>query len=191
MTTQTSTGFGNSFSSNITVQGKQLLEQRLVHLRTVERDHIAQLFQIAASEGDLSENAGYDDAREQSFRLEKQIADLERYLDSAVLVGANLFEARDKIQFGSIALLQASDGRQERVMIDSELEVDTRSNPNLKLISDLSPLGKALIQTKAKIGSIVNIKAPKGNIAYSVLEVQQSSSNVLAGYGVTNSYSAP
>ena len=95
MTTQTSTGFGNSFSSNITVQGKQLLEQRLVHLRTVERDHIAQLFQIAASEGDLSENAGYDDAREQSFRLEKQIADLERYLDSAVLVGANLFQMED------------------------------------------------------------------------------------------------
>ena len=145
----------------LTLEGRQEIEAELDHLRNVRRQEIAALIGAAAEDGDLSENAAYDHAKEEQALLEGRIAQLEQYLRNAVLIETQVG--------GSIGL-------GSKVSIDDDGEVDEftivgplEAAPNKGRISNESPLGRALLGHKT--GEVVTVDTPAGMRSVKISQV--------------------
>jgi transcription elongation factor GreA len=146
----------------LTAQGRAELEAEYLHLINVRRAEIAAQIGSAADDGDLSENAAYDHAKEEQARLEGRIAALERFRRNAVLIDST---SASLVQLGSTVTIE-QDGEQYTYTILGPLE----SAPLKGRISHESPLGRALLNHRA--GDRVDVHSPTGVRTVQIVSVQ-------------------
>ncbi|MGN0343600.1 MAG: transcription elongation factor GreA [Lachnospiraceae bacterium] len=152
----------------LTYEGLQKLEEELQDLKVVKRREIAQKIKEAREQGDLSENAEYDAAKDEQRDIEARIEEIEQILKNAEVVVEDEVDL-DKISVGcKVRILD--------IEFDEELEYkivgSTEANSLKGKISNESPLGRALLG--ATIGDVVKVEAPVGELSYKVLEIQRS-----------------
>ncbi len=146
----------------LTKEGLEKLKHELEHLKKDERIKIAEELKEAISFGDLSENAAYDEAKENQAFLEGKIVELEKLISSAKIIEEN--GNTGWVQVGSFVTLEAEENQEEYQIVGEE-----EANPIEKRISFKSPLGQ-LLMNKPK-GAVVEIKTPKGVIKYKILKI--------------------
>ena len=152
----------------LTYEGLRKLEDELQDLKVVKRREIAQKIKEAREQGDLSENAEYDAAKDEQRDIEARIEEIELILKNAEVVVEDEVDL-DKISVGcKVRILD--------IEFDEELEYkivgSTEANSLKGKISNESPVGKALIGKK--VGDIVEVETQAGVLKYTVLEIQRS-----------------
>jgi len=151
----------------ITVHGAQLLKDELHRLKHVERPAVINALSEARAQGDLSENAEYDAAKERQSFIEGRIADLEGKLSAAQIIDPKLLDAEGRVVFASTVTLEdLGSGDKVTYQIVGEDEADLKQMK----ISISSPIARALIGKYA--GDEVDVQAPGGVRSYEVLEVR-------------------
>lgn len=148
----------------MTVEGKKKLEDELYYLKTIKRKENSQDLKEARGQGDLSENAEYDAAKDEQSHMEARIAEIEEILKNAEVVTYDEID-KNKINLGynvTILDMETKDELLYKVVGSSESDIEEGK------ISVESPLGKALM--KKKKGDIVNVEAPIGIIKYKILD---------------------
>ena len=146
----------------LTAKGFKKLEEELADLSTRGRKDVAKRLKDAIAYGDLSENAEYDEAKNQQAFIEQRIAILEEQIRSAEVVKEG---KGDTAQIGSKVTLKSPDYEHEFVIVGST-EADSMSHK----ISNESPVGKAILGKKK--GDTVMVKAPGGDFEYKILEIK-------------------
>ena len=147
----------------MTATGKAELEKELEVLKTEGRIDIAEKLKVARSYGDLSENSEYDEAKSEQAKLEARLNELEYQLDHAEIIDV---EDADAVSIGKkVTVKRLSDG----VEATYEIVGFAQSDPASGKISDESPVGKALVGSKA--GQTVVVEAPIGNLEYEILSI--------------------
>lgn len=150
----------------LTARGAERLQAELHRLKTVERPEIITAIAEARAQGDLSENAEYDAARERQGFVEGRIRELEGTLSNAQIIDPKALDVEGKAVFGAtVEIEDLESGERVTYQIVGDVEADIRSN----LISVSSPVARALI---GKVeGDVVAVKAPAGVREYEVLNV--------------------
>lgn len=150
----------------LTVIGAEKLRAELQHLKSVERPAVIQAIAEARAQGDLSENAEYDAAKEKQGFIEGRIADLEGKLSNAQVIDPSTLDAEGRIVFGSTVELEDVNTRNTvTYQIVGEDEAGIKEGK----ISVSSPIARALIGKYA--GDSVDVQAPGGVRQYEVLDV--------------------
>jgi transcription elongation factor GreA len=147
----------------LTPEGKKKLEQELEFLRQVRRPEVAQHIRLAREDGDLSENAGYDAAKEEQAHVEGRILTLENILKNAQIIENNGHSST--VVVGSVVTVQEEGYDPETFHIVGSAEVD----PLQGRISNMSPLGQALLGKSA--GDSVQVNTPNGVTIFAILQV--------------------
>jgi transcription elongation factor GreA len=146
----------------LTAEGRADMETEYNRLVTVRRVEIAEQLGSAADDGDLSENAAYDHAKEEQALLEGRIARLEHTLRHAVVIQNRVTEF---VQVGSKVTID-DEGLQDTYVILGPLE----SAPGKGRISNESPMGRALMNHKA--GDVVDVHAPAGVLKIRIISIE-------------------
>ncbi len=149
----------------LTQKGYDKLAAELDHLRTVRRREIARRLELALAEGPLLENAELEDARNEQAFVEGRILMLERTLGDAVIIEDD-GGPREEVAVGAHVTIVEADAPPETYRIVGSAEAD----PTKGLISNASPLGRALMGRK--IGDRVTIEAPDGALEFKVIAIQ-------------------
>ena len=150
----------------LTREGLEKYEQELHYLKITKREEIAQKLKEARAQGDLSENAEYDAAKDEQRNVEARIEELEKLLKNVEVVDDDGSDDGKKVKFGSTVKILDKELKEEltyRIVGASEAKCLEGS------ISDESPLGKALIG--AKKGETISVEAPCGGLKYKVVEI--------------------
>ncbi len=151
----------------LTVRGAQLLKDELHNLKTKERPAVINAISEARAQGDLSENAEYDAAKERQSFVEGRINELESTLSAAQIIDPTLLDAEGRVVFAStVSLEDLESGDKVTYQIVGTDEADLKE---LK-VSITSPIARALIGKYA--GDVVEVQAPGGVREYEVLEVR-------------------
>jgi transcription elongation factor GreA len=151
----------------ITKRGAELLKEELHRLKTKDRPAVINAISEARAQGDLSENAEYDAAKERQAFIEGRIAELEGKLGAAQIIDPTVLDAEGRIVFAStVDLEDLESGNKVTYQIVGEDEADLKE----KKISITSPIARALIGKYA--GDVVEVNAPSGIREYEVLEVR-------------------
>lgn len=151
----------------LTAQGAQRLQVELHRLKTVERPDVINAIAEARAQGDLSENAEYDAARERQGFIEGRISELEGTLSNAQIIEPATLEADGRIVFGAtVEIEELESGNTVTYQIVGDVEADIRANK----ISISSPVARALIGKSE--GDVVEVKAPAGIREYEILSIQ-------------------
>ena len=152
----------------LTSEGLKKLEDELDELIVVKRKEVAQKIKEAREQGDLSENAEYDAAKDEQRDIEARIEEIEKILKNAEIVD------EDEVDLGTINI-----GCQIKILdceFDEELTYkivgSTEANSLKGKISNESPVGKALIGKK--VGDLVSVETQVGIVQYKVLDIQKS-----------------
>ena len=149
---------------NLTPAGFKEIEAKLTKLREEDRPRIIQAIKEARAQGDLSENADYDAARDEQAKVEEEIKSLEYMLEHA-----NIIEETPKgiVGLGSTVTISYvdDDDDEEEYKIVGSLEAD----PFEGKISDESPIGKALMGSKEN--DIVTIQSPNGSYDVKIVKI--------------------
>lgn len=152
----------------LTYEGLKKLEDELQDLKVVKRKEIAQKIKEAREQGDLSENAEYDAAKDEQRDIEARIEQIEKILKNAEVVVEDEVDL-DKISVGcKVKVLDVEFEEEEEFKIVGSSEANSLGGK----ISNESPVGKALIG--AKVGDTVQVETQAGMIEYKVLEIQRS-----------------
>lgn len=146
---------------HLTAEGIQSLKDELVELTTNKRGEIAERLKEAKADGDLSENAMYDAARDDQSFVEGRIAEIEHILKHATVISN---KSGGVVALGSKVHVELEQGEQKYVIVGS-----TEANPDEGKISDQSPIGRALLGKKA--GDEVEVEVPSGVIVYKIRHV--------------------
>ena len=152
----------------LTKAGKEELEKELRELIDNTREEVKRQLAEARAQGDLSENADYDAARNRQAEVEGRIKELENILSSAEVISdeAKASKKGNKVALGSTVTIKFVDsGKENKFMIVGTVESDPFNNK----ISNASPLGEALIGKVA--GDIVEVKGPKNSYKVEVLKI--------------------
>ncbi|SOE51112.1 Transcription elongation factor GreA [plant metagenome] len=151
----------------ITVRGAERLQQELHRLKTVERPDVINAIAEARAQGDLSENAEYDAAKERQGFIEGRISELEGSLSNAQVLDPTELNAEGRVVFGATVDIEDLESGDRLVyQIVGDIEADIRNN----LISVSSPVARALIGKSA--GDVVEVNAPSGPREYEIIEVK-------------------
>ena len=151
----------------MTQRGAQLLKEELQRLKSIERPAVITAIAEARAQGDLSENAEYDAARERQGFIEGRIAELESKLSNAQVIDPKLLDADGRAVFGAtVDLEDVESGDKVAYQIVDDDEADIKSGR----ISVSSPLARALIGKSA--GDVAEVKAPGGMREYEILDVR-------------------
>ncbi len=142
------------------------LQEELRSLKEEKRIEIAEKLKEAISFWDLSENAEYEEARNEQAQVEKRIADLEEQLKDVELIDET--ENHDKVTMGSQVTIESVDGGEVQ---SYKIVGSTEANilAETPMISNESPVGKALLGKK--VGDKVKVNAPAGKFEYKVTEI--------------------
>ena len=152
----------------LTSAGLKELEAELEDLRVRGRQEIKEKIQVALGYGDLSENAEYDEARNDQGKLEARISEIEDILSRAKLIDEDALST-DVIQMGSkVTIKDIEYGDIYKYQIISSTSTSKDKGVDY-LTSDESPVAKAIIGHK--VGDIVDVEAPIGIIKYEVIEI--------------------
>ncbi len=152
----------------LTYEGLKKYEEELESLKVVKRKEVAQKIKEAREQGDLSENAEYDAAKDEQRDIEARIEELEKILKNAVVVDEDEVDL-DKINIGCKVSILDVEYNEE---LEYKIVGSTEANSLKGKISNESPVGKALIG--AKVGEIVTVETHAGALKYKVLEIQRS-----------------
>ena len=152
----------------LTFEGLKKLEEELEDLKVVRRKEVADKIKEAREQGDLSENAEYDAAKDEQREIEARIEELEKILKNAEVVVEEDVDV-DVINIGcKVKVLDME--------VDEELEFrivgSTEASSLQGKISNESPVGKALL--RHKVGDVVEVETQAGVIEYKILEIQKS-----------------
>jgi transcription elongation factor GreA len=151
----------------LTARGAQLLKDELQRLKHVERPAVITAISDARAQGDLSENAEYESAKERQSFIEGRIAELESKLAAAQIIDPSALQADGRVVFGAtVSLEEIESGERVEYQIVGEDEADLKVNK----ISVASPLARALIGKSA--GDVAEFRAPGGDREYEILEVK-------------------
>ena len=148
----------------LTREGYQKLEQELHHLRTVRRQEIALRLHTALTEGDILENAELEDARNEQAFVEGRILTLESMLGNAAIIEET--GPREAVGVGSRVTIVEGGGPPETYHVVGSAEAD----PTKGLISNVSPLGRALMGRK--VGEEAVVSAPDGVLVFEIVGIQ-------------------
>jgi len=140
----------------LTEEGKKEQEELLVYLKTVKRTEVSEHLKAAREYGDLSENSEYDAAKAEQSRLESKIALIEETLRTAKIIKDSK-KKKGEIAVGSTVVVYDPEFDEKNTY---KLVGTLESNPDNGLISNESPIGKALIGHKE--GEEVNVTTPDG-----------------------------
>ena len=152
----------------LTYEGLQKLESELHNLKVVKRKEVAQKIKEAREQGDLSENAEYDAAKDEQRDIEARIDEIEKILKNAEVVVEEEVDL-DKISVGCRVKIVDMEYDEE---LDYKIVGSTEANSLKGKISNESPVGKALLG--AKVGEVVTVETQAGDLNYKVLEIQRS-----------------
>lgn len=147
----------------VSEEGLNKLKEKLHELKTARRKDVAQRLEHAKSLGDLSENAEYQETKEEQSLLESEIAELEDTIRNAVLIQQG--KSGDKVAVGSTLSVSSVHGGETFTIVGSE-----EADPVSGKISNESPLGKSFLGRKA--GDTVDVKTPAGVTKYEITEVK-------------------
>ncbi len=151
----------------VTVRGAALLKDELYNLRSVERPNIIQAIAEARAQGDLSENAEYEAAKEKQSFIEGRISDLESKLSNMQIIDPATLNAEGRVVFGATVNMEDLDsGDNKTYQIVGEDEANIKGGK----ISIGSPIARALIGKS--VGDVAEVMAPGGVRSYEVLNVQ-------------------
>ena len=151
----------------VTEEGLKKLQEELEFLKTVRREEIKEMIKTAKSFGDLSENSEYDEAKNEQAIVEARIAELEEQLGNVRIVDASALE-NDVVRVGlSVKIKNVDSGETEEYRIVGVTEAD----PFEGLISDESPIGKALLGQK--VGAVVEVEIPLGTVKYKIMKISK------------------
>ena len=152
----------------LTYEGLQKLESELHNLKVVKRKEVAQKIKEAREQGDLSENAEYDAAKDEQRDIEARIEEIEKILKNAEVVVEDEIDL-DKISIGcKVKILDVEENEE----LEYKIVGSTEANSLKGKISNESPVGKALLG--AKVGEVVTVETQAGDLNYKVLEIQRS-----------------
>ena len=151
-----------------TKQGYQDLIDELKYLKLTRREEIKEQIAVARGFGDLSENAEYDEARNEQAKVEARIQELEALIENAEIIDETNMDVRS-ISLGSLVKLYDEDFEEE---ITYSIVGSNQADPLEKRISDQSPIGRALMGKRA--GDTVVVTAPAGEIRFTIREVARA-----------------
>ena len=151
----------------LTSSGQKKLEQELEHLRSVRRQQVADRIQQAKEIGGTVDNAEYEEAKDEQAFVEGRIQTLEGMLTSAVIIPKGRQAASDVVALGStVTVLLLKTGKQDKYTIVGSTEAD----PTKGLISNESPVGKALMGMR--VGDEVEVQVPAGTQPMRLVKVR-------------------
>ena len=150
-----------------TEEGYKVLIDELNYLKTVRREEIKEAIAVAKGFGDLSENAEYDEARNDQAKTEARIKELEDLIENAVIVDETKLDT-SVVSLGSVVTVYDVEEDEE---IKYSIVGSNEANPMEHKISDQSPIGKALMG--AKTGDTVVVEVPYGTVHMEVKEVSR------------------
>lgn len=151
----------------LTKEGYERLKAELEYLRTVRRREVAEHIRQAKLDGDISENAGYDEAKNEQAFVEGRILTLENLLRNAVLIDEEA--ERDTVELGAwVTIVEegVEEAEEERFQIVGSAE----ANPMEGKISSASPVGQALMGHRA--GDVVRVRTPGGERKFRIVRVE-------------------
>ncbi len=152
----------------LTYEGLRRYEDELHELKVIKRKEVAQKIKEAREQGDLSENAEYDAAKDEQRDIETRIEELEKILKNAEVVVEDEVDL-DRINIGCKVRIYDMEYKEE---VEYKIVGSTDANSLKGKISNESPVGKALIGSKK--GQIVEVSTDVGILKYEVLEIQKS-----------------
>ena len=144
----------------LTQEGYQKLEDELEILKTVRRREVADRIKVAISFGDISENAEYDEAKNEQAQVEERIIKLESMIRRAVII--------DESKIDSNVVVNDMDFEEE---VEYTIVGSAEADPYEGKISNESPVGKALLGRT--IGDIVDVQVPDGVAKFEILEIRR------------------
>ena len=151
----------------LTIIGAELLRNELHHLKTVERPSVINAIAEARAQGDLSENAEYEAAKERQGFIEGRISELEAKLGSAQVIDPKTINADGRCVFGATVKLEDMDNGD---VVTYQIVGDDEADIKQCKISISSPIARALIGKYS--GDIAEVLAPGGIREYEVVDVQ-------------------
>ncbi|MCR4755749.1 MAG: transcription elongation factor GreA [Lachnospiraceae bacterium] len=152
----------------LTYEGLKAYEEELENLKVVRRKEVAQKIKEARAQGDLSENAEYDAAKDEQREIEARIEELEKILKNAEVIDEDEVDT-ETISIGCRVKIRDMEFKED---LEYKVVGSTEANSLNGKISNESPVGKALIG--AKKGETVKVETPTGVLKYKVLEIQRS-----------------
>ena len=156
-----------AISVPMTVLGAEKLREELQRLKSVERPAVINAIAEARAQGDLSENAEYDAAKDKQGFIEGRIKELESKLAAAQVIDPSSLDAGGRVVFGAtVALEEEASGHEVTYQIVGDDEADLKQG----LISISSPIARALIGKEA--GDTAEVQAPGGVKRYEIVEVR-------------------
>jgi transcription elongation factor GreA len=151
-------------SNYLTAEGIKKLQEELDYLVEVRRPEVARQIAEAKADGDVSENAGYDEAKNTQAFVEGRILTLKNILANAVIISEN--GAKDHVDIGcKVTIRDQQYGDEETYTIVGSTEVD----PGNGRISFKSPIGRALMGHR--IGDTVEVETPGGSVEFEVVTI--------------------
>ena len=151
----------------ITVNGAELLRQELHRLKTVDRPNVITAIAEARAQGDISENAEYEAARERQGFIEGRIIELEAKLSNAQIIDPNLLDDDGRVVFGTtVELIDTESKETVSYQIVGEDEADIKSGK----IAYSAPIAKALIGKYS--GDVAEVRTPGGVREFEIVDVK-------------------
>lgn len=151
----------------LTEEGLQKLKDELQFMRTHERARIAKSIADARAQGDLSENAEYDAAKEEQGHLEARIAKIEQTITDARLVDDSKIDTSKAYILSTVKVKDMKSGKEMTYKLVSKEEADIMTGK----ISVVSPIGKGLLGLS--VGDVTEIEVPAGRLKLKVLEISR------------------
>lgn len=149
----------------ITEEGKKEKEERLRYLKNVKRLEVLDKLKVARDFGDLSENSEYDAAKKEQTYVETEIAQIEETLRKATIVDTSHLK-KDCVNVGNSVLVFDMDFEEEDTY---KIVGVIESDPDKNLVSNESPIGKALLGKK--VGDIASFETPGGLVQMKILKI--------------------
>jgi transcription elongation factor GreA len=152
----------------LTPEGFAKKQERLDYLRNVKRKEVADYIHEAKEAGDISESSAYEDAKNDQAKVEGEILELERLLAVAVIMTPDMHtnEGPLTVRIGTQVEVESESGAKRTFNLVETFEADPKSG----LISDQSPVGKALMGHKE--GDEVSVSTPGGVTSYTILSIR-------------------
>jgi transcription elongation factor GreA len=151
----------------LTRRGAEKLKEELARLKTVERHAVIQAISEARAQGDLSENAEYEAAKDKQGFIEGRILEIESKMAAAQIIDPSTLDAEGRVVFGStVDLEEEESGAKVTYQIVGDDEADLK----LGLISISSPIARALIGKV--VGDVAEVQAPGGAKSYEIAGVR-------------------
>ncbi|MBE7418211.1 MAG: transcription elongation factor GreA [Ideonella sp.] len=151
----------------LTRRGAELLRSELHRLKTVERHAVIQAIAEARGQGDLSENAEYEAAKDKQAFIEGRIAEIEGKLAAAQVIDPGTLDAGGRVVFGATVDLEEEDGGQR---VTYQIVGDDEADLKQGLVSISSPIARALIGKES--GDVADVQAPGGTKSYEIVDVR-------------------